>query len=112
MRTLTAASGGVFTRSDLARCGHTDDDVRRWVAEDVAHRLHRGVFGVGIPAQFPDGRLLELTRGLARWHRDSLAASRHSALVLHGLPTYDVPLDVAHFIRLSGAAQSGPGVKV
>ena len=61
MRTLSAASGGVFTRSDLARCGHTDDDVRRWVAEDVAHRLHRGVFGVGTPTQFPDGRPLELT---------------------------------------------------
>ncbi len=32
--------------------------------------------------------------------------------MLHGLPTYGVPLDVAHFIRLSGAAQSGAGVKV
>lgn len=109
---LTALTGGLFVRADLARHGYSTQQLQRWLRTKAVRLVSRGVYAVGPPATGPDARLTELTRGAARLYGDRVAASHHSALLLHGLALYDVPLGIAHAVRLSGGVRSSAHVKI
>lgn len=110
--TLAATSDGVFTRVDALGAGHTDRDLRAWVRQGAVRRLRRGIFATGPAPAFGSERMVERARGLARLHGDDIAISHHAALALHGIALFDVPFDVVHAVRLSGAAQSAPGFRL
>lgn len=64
----------------------------------VIHHLTRGYWAVGHPADPTDAHLLR-TLAVLRRHRETSAATAHSALVLHGLPTVSVDLGLVHVQR-------------
>jgi len=106
------ASDGLFTRADAIAAGHGDDELQGWVRDGHVRRLQRGIFAVGDVPQYADGRLIERARALARLRGDHIAVSHHAALAIHGIATYDVPLHTLYAVRLVGAAQSTPGVRL
>lgn len=109
---MAALAGGVFVRADLVRTGHTVRELRSWLHSQQVHRVCRGVYAVGPVGIGPQDRLDDLTRGLARLHGDRIAASHHSALLLHGLATYDVPMGVAQAVRTSGGMDSSAHLRI
>lgn len=103
---LLATTGGVFVRADLARSGHSRHDLQAWLDKGHVRPVTRGVYTAGPMGRQRHDRLDELTRGVARLHGQRIAASHHSALLLHGLALYGVPLGVAHAVRTSGGVDS------
>lgn len=86
-----AARGGVFTREVLRDSGHSDDDLRRWLTDKSVRRVARGIYAPGPTPTTGDRRLIELALGYGLTRGASVAASHHSALLLHGLPLAGVP---------------------
>lgn len=109
---VAARTGGVFVRGDALGCGHTDHELRAWVAEGEVRRLRRGVFAVGPGPSYASEVMLESARGLARLHGDAIALSHHTALALHGIAVHGVSCDTVHAVRVSGSVQSSPGFHV
>jgi hypothetical protein len=112
LASLAAGAGGVFLRADALITGHSDDDVRGWIRSGEVRRLRRGVFAVGAEPDFAADRMLQQAAGLARLHGDDIAMSHHTALLLHGIAVHEVPLGDVWAVRVSGAVQSGPGLRV
>ncbi|MCE0485658.1 hypothetical protein [Ornithinimicrobium sediminis] len=112
LASLTAGSGGVFLRADALVTDHTDDDIRAWARSGEVRRLRRGVFAVGAEPGFAADRMLEQAAGLARLHGDDIALSHHTALVLQGVAVHEVPFSEVWSVRVGGAVQSGPGLRV
>lgn len=100
---MAAAQHGVFTRADAHTCGYDDVGLRRLVAAGECARLTRGVYGLPTPRPSPEDRHRQLVRGLLLRFAGRVAASHHSALLLHGLPTYGVDLSRAQLTRLDEA---------
>lgn len=109
---LAALAGGVFVRADLVRTGHSVRELASWLQQQQVRHICRGVYAVGPVGTGPQDRLDDLTRGLARLHGDRIAASHHSALLLHGLATYDVPMGVAQAVRTSGGMDSSAQLRI
>ncbi|MGI8946560.1 MAG: hypothetical protein ACR2FV_00960 [Ornithinimicrobium sp.] len=109
---LTALAEGVFVRADLVGTGHTVRELRTWLRERHVRQACRGVYAVGPVGTGPQDRLDDLTRGLARLHGERIAASHHSALLLHGLATYDVPMGVAQAVRTSSGMDSSAHLRI
>lgn len=112
LTSLTALAGGVFVRADLERTGHTVRELRTWLRERHVRQVCRGVYAVGPVGTGPQDRLDDLTRGLARLHGERIATSHHSALLLHGLAAYDVPMGVAQAVRTSGGMDSSAHLRI
>ncbi len=109
---MAHVTGGLFTSAEAIAAGHGDDELQSWVRDGHVRRLQRGIFAVGHVPQYADGRLIERARALARSRGDHIAISHHAALALHGIATHDVPLHTLYAVRLAGAAQSTPGVRL
>jgi len=89
--------------ADLRAAGYGDDDIRRLLRSGVLTPVRRGAY----VEQAPDDRdvchALLLRAALAELGRGAVA-SHVSAAVLHGLPTWGLPLERAHvtFDRRTG----------
>jgi predicted transcriptional regulator of viral defense system len=75
---LAASQHGVVSRAQVVRLGIQGSAIERRVARGRLHRLHRGVFAVGLPHPARDGRLLAAVMaagpGAAVSHVDAAAA--------------------------------------
>jgi predicted transcriptional regulator of viral defense system len=69
---IAALQHGLITFLQLLAAGLTDSAITKRVARGVLHRIHRGVYAVGVAALSPE----------ARWHAATLAAGEGSALGL------------------------------
>ena len=95
---LASAHDGVFTTRQAAAVGLGRDALISAVRGGVVRRLARGVYAVGDQPRRPEDRHAELCRGLRLQYPDGVLAGR-SAVVAHGLPTWNVPLATALLLR-------------
>ncbi|MGZ5339122.1 MAG: type IV toxin-antitoxin system AbiEi family antitoxin domain-containing protein [Thermoleophilaceae bacterium] len=75
---LAASQHGVVSHAQLVRLGIRGGAIDRRAARGRLHRLHRGVFAVGVPDPGRDGWLLAAVRaagpGAVVSHQDAAAA--------------------------------------
>jgi hypothetical protein len=97
---------GVFFRHEAIAAGLTDAALRRSVRSGELVRVRQGTYTLGEDWATADAehRHLLLLRGLLRSHGSCVAASHHSASLLHGLDLWEVPMDRAHLTRRDGGA--------
>lgn len=96
---------GVFLRREAQALGLLDRSLRRDVRAGRWVRVRHGAYadGCGWSALDADGRHRVLARAVLRTnHR--VAASHHSACLLHGMELWNVDLTVAHVTRTDGGA--------
>lgn len=104
---------GAFLRREVLELGMDDLAIRREVQAGRWHRLRQGAYTFTDLWSAADGagRLVALTKTVMRVTGGAVAASHHSASVLHGMDLWDVPFDRAHVTRLGGGAgRSQPDV--
>lgn len=97
---------GVFLRHEALSLGYDDGVLRRSLKAGVLTRVRHGAY------TFSDlwdrsgaaERHVLLLRAVMRAHPDKVAASHHSAALLHGMDLWRVPLDRAHVTRLDGSS--------
>lgn len=97
---------GVFLRREAVALGVEDRAIRRAVREGRWVRVRHGAYAMraGWEGRDDQGRHGLLTRAVMRSLGSRVAASHHSACVLHGIELWGVALDVAHVTRLDGGA--------
>ncbi|GEL24633.1 CTP synthase [Pseudonocardia sulfidoxydans NBRC 16205] len=94
---------GLTNRPALLAAGVSDNELARWCARGDIVRVARGAY---LPAASAEGiepaawHALEVRAALERL-RVPVVASHVSAAVLHGVPTWGVPLDRVHLTRIS-----------
>ncbi|GAA1876708.1 hypothetical protein [Lapillicoccus jejuensis] len=99
-----ADADGLVRVADLRRYGVTAREIARWSASGVLKPLVRGWYSL---AQDDDRSAWERrrhdhaqrTRALVLQLDGAAVASHHSALVMHGLPTYAADLRQVHLMR-------------
>jgi hypothetical protein len=79
----------------LRAAGYSDDDIRRLLRSGVLTPVRRGAYAEGPPDDRDVGHALLLHAALAELGPGAVA-SHVSAVVVHGLPTWGLPLDRAH----------------
>jgi len=101
MRLELLGADGVFCAADAAAHGLDSHALRRLLRSGECVRLTRGWYAVAsaVPPT-PEGRHAATATALARANAGRAVVSHHSALVLHGLPTYAVRLDTVHLTSL------------
>src|SRR6478672_5604488 len=101
MRLELLGADGVFSAADAAAHGLDGHALGRLVRSGECVRLTRGWYAVAsvVPPD-PEGRHALTARALGRASAGRAVVSHHSALVLHGLPTYAVRLDTVHLTSL------------
>ncbi|WP_134323617.1 hypothetical protein [Cumulibacter soli] len=112
---LVAAAGqrGVFTRRLAAQYGCTDADLARWVKCGLARQVWRGILTTSPPPKDLTERHRELAHAISVGYGRRLAVSHQSAIVMAGLPTYDIDLTTVRFVRRNGGSSlSVPGIKI
>ena len=111
LRTRAAAAGGVFTTSDARLCGYDKRALRRLVATGTCQRITRGLYAVPVADARPEDEHVARTRAFLRGAEGRVAASHHSALLLHGLRVFGADLSVVHVVRLADRhTRRGAGV--
>ncbi|MGO4599444.1 type IV toxin-antitoxin system AbiEi family antitoxin domain-containing protein [Terrabacter sp. 2RAF25] len=109
MRLDLLGAGGVFSAADAAAQGLDGHALSRLVRAGDCLRLTRGWYAVAPAEPVTAQRRHALTAtALGRANAARAVVSHHSTLILHGLPTYAVDLDVVHLTSLPRA----PGVRV
>lgn len=101
-----ADADGLVRVADLRRYGVTAREIARWSAAGVLRPLVRGWYSVVRDGE-ADRSVWEQrrhdhaqrTRALVHQMGEAAVASHHSALVLHGLPTYATDLRQVHLMR-------------
>lgn len=101
MRLDLLGADGVFCSADAAAHGLDGHALSRLVRSGVCLRLTRGWYAVA-PVTPPSPESLHglTATALGRANASRAAVSHHSALVLHGLPTYAVDLATVHLTSL------------
>lgn len=101
MRLDLLGAHGVFSAADAAVHGIDGHGVARLVRAGECVRLTRGWYAIAsaVPPT-PEGCHALTATALARANAGRAVVSHHSALVLHGLPTYAVDLDTVHLTSL------------
>ena len=101
LRARAMSDGGVFTAAQAARCGHDARSLRRLVADGECTRIGRGRYAVcPAPMRAEDAHMAR-TRAVLLQAGGRIAASHHSALMLHGLPVFGADLALVHVMRLA-----------
>src|SRR5690349_18653536 len=111
---------GILGSAHASAAGLTSRDVRTLVRREALAHLDRGWYA--LTAALPDPsdrwewrRQLHTLRARAaiQAYASTVAASHHTALVLHGLPTYAADLRQVHVTRLGhGQFRRRPGLTV
>lgn len=101
LRARAVAAGNVFTTADAAECGHDARSLRRMVASGECVRIGRGRYAVSPLPLRPEDEHVARTRAALLARRSGVAASHHSALLLHGLPVFGADLSVVHLTRMA-----------
>ena len=97
---------GVFLRHEAITLGLDDGVLRRSVRNGVLTKVRHGAYtftDLWSQAGAPERHVL-LLRAVMRAHPNKVAASHHSAALLHGMDLWRVPLDRAHVTRLDGSS--------
>lgn len=101
---------GMFTRAEALAAGFTDDHLRRARAEGVLTTVRRGHFmrTEVFAALDPRARHVALARAIHSESSSGVALSHVSAAVVHGMETWDIPLEKATFtVNRSYAGKRG-----
>jgi hypothetical protein len=103
---------GVFLRRDAIALGHTDKDLARAIRMRVLTRIRHGsyAFRDGWDQLTDNEKHAVRAMAVLRTARAEVVLSHTSALVLHGAPTWELPLDDVHLTRLdqrSGRREAG-----
>lgn len=106
------ATGGVLILADVRRAGRTRTDLADALRDRTLRTVCRGVYAVGPAPTQGTERLRELSVGLAKRHGDLVVLSHQSALLLHGLALFGVPLGQAAVVRTSGGVHSSGPLRV
>jgi len=93
-------SPNLYRRPALLAAGYTDRELRRWLRVGELALLRRGNYVLGAaPPETAHARHRVLVRAAFGQLGEGVVASHVSAAVVHGLPTWSVPLDRAHVTR-------------
>lgn len=102
----------IIRRCEARARGVTDSEVRRLVRKGAWTRLGSGVYipsGIYADADERDRHFYRATAAMENF-REGTALSHVSAAVMHGLETWQIPLDAVHATRnRSGGSRRGPG---
>jgi hypothetical protein len=113
--TLTEARAGVLTTRDATRLDVDANALARLVRSHAIVRVRRGAFVLGPmwDAARPEERLALRTRAVLRSRQDrEEAASHQSALAVHGLPLFGMPLDVVDVCGRVGRVRRRAGLRI
>ena len=101
--TLDGVKPMLHRAAGLRAAGYSDDDIRRLLRSGVLTPVRRGAYTDGSPDDRDAGHALLLQAALAELGPGAVA-SHVSAAVVHGLPTWGLPLERAHvtFDRRTG----------
>jgi very-short-patch-repair endonuclease len=112
MRLDLLGTDGVFSAADAAAHGLDGHALGRLVRAGTCLRLTRGWYAVAPPEQpSAEARHVLTATALGRAYAGRAVASHHTAVLLHGLPTYAVDVDTVHLTclpRQSGARSPNP----
>jgi hypothetical protein len=101
-----AAEHGSFRRGEALALGVDDAALRRAVRGGALVKVRHGSYAFADVWSSLDEQAQHVvrTRAVLRLLGDVVAASHHSACLMHGLEMWDVDLDDAHVTRLDGGA--------
>lgn len=110
--TAIADEHGVIALADLRRASLDVRGIERLTKTGELTRLSRGWYAAGTPDSHEEHHRLA-TRAMLRAHGDRAVAAYHSALVLHGLPTYQARLGTVRLSRVRpGPPRTRPGLSM
>ncbi|WP_158716404.1 type IV toxin-antitoxin system AbiEi family antitoxin domain-containing protein [Blastococcus sp. Marseille-P5729] len=113
LATLTTTQYGVLTRKQAHQCGYSETDIDRWVAKGLIRTLWRGILTFNPEPDDAAGRNRELALAVSIIYGERVVVSHHSALLVAGLPTYGVDLELARLTRLNkGDSLLSPPVRI
>ena len=97
---------GIFLRREAIAFGYTDQDLARAVRVGALHRVRHGSYVLRKRWDPLSTNEKHAVRAMAvlRTARAELVCSHVTAIVLHGAPTWDLPLDDVHVTRRDGRA--------
>ena len=97
---------GVFLRRDAIRLGYDDRALARTMKAGTITRIRHGayVFADQWRGLDEQGRHLLRARAILRTARSHVALSHTTALLVMGVPVWDLPLGEVHLTRLDGRA--------
>jgi hypothetical protein len=100
------AQHGTFRRREAVELGVDDAALRRWVRAGRIVRVRHGAYALADDWAALDerGRHVVLTRAVLRSLGSEVAASHHSACLLHRMEMWAVDLGQAHVTRRDGGA--------
>lgn len=110
---IATTQNGILTRKQAREAGCAESELGRWIRKGHLRTLWRGILTF-LPEPDDDaGRHRELALAVATVYGDRVVVSHHSALVVAGLPTYGVNLDVVRLTRLNkGDSLLSPPVRI
>lgn len=113
LASVAAIRGGVLTRKTALQNGCTDGQLTKWIANCEVRSLWRGILTLNPEPTGAELRHRELAHAISVAYAGRLAVSHHSALLMAGLPTYDVDLDTVRLVRRNGGdSLASPGVRI
>src|SRR4051794_31731837 len=103
---------GIFLRKDAIDLGYNDKDLARAVRMRVLHRVRQGsyVFCERWDPLSTNGKHAVRAMAVMRTARAVAVCSHTTAVILHGAPTWELPLDDVHITRRdrkSGRRETG-----
>ena len=103
---IIAESDGVFLRREALECGYSDKSIAARLRGREWHRVRHGAycFVDTWAAASPEQRHLILARAVLRTTPGPIVLSHTTAVVAHGIATWDVDLTRVHVTRLDMGA--------
>lgn len=110
---IATTQNGIVTRKQARDAGCTESELDCWILKGCLRPLWRGILTFLPEPDDEAGRHRELALAVATVYGERVVVSHHSALVVAGLPTYGVNLDVVRLTRLNkGDSLLSPPVRI